>query len=225
MIKRVFLNPAVAPIFLPFILRLHNLITKLIARLSILSNNGVHPKHKILRYKEWFIAKISEDDVVLEVGSHLGAMSVVLAKKAKSVIAVEILEKLVEQAKIINSRENIEYITADVTQHDFSDYKINRIILSNVLEHIEKRIDFLKSLVSKLCADSSVEILIRVPLITRDWLPVFKKEMGIDYRLDPTHYIEYTEEELRKEIEAAGLSITSFEVRFGEAYLVCVKNG
>jgi hypothetical protein len=32
-----------------------------------------------------------------------------------------------------------------------------------------------------------------------------KKEIGADYRLDQTHYIEYTLEELRQEMDEAGL--------------------
>jgi len=57
-------------------------------------------------------------------------------------------------------------------------------------------------------------------MINRDWLTYYKKEMGIEYRLDPTHRIEYTMESLREELEKAGLSIEKVSVQFGEIWAV-----
>ena len=89
--------------------------------------------------------------------------------------------------------------------------KFDKIILSNVLEHIKDRVEFLKQM-RKL----SGVILLRVPLITRDWLAVYKKELGREYRLDRTHFIEYSLEELRDECVAGGWQITDFSIQFGE---------
>ena len=52
--------------------------------------------------------------------------------------------------------------------------KVSKVTLSNVLEHIEKRTSFLKKLIDAF-EDKDIKFLIRVPLITRDWLPVYKK--------------------------------------------------
>ncbi|OQX53419.1 MAG: hypothetical protein B5M53_06970 [Candidatus Cloacimonas sp. 4484_209] len=90
------------------------------------------------------------------------------------------------------------------------------IVLSNVLEHIQNRIDFLKKL-SKL----SDKFLIRVPMFNRDWITLYKKELGVEWRLDKTHYVEYTLESFTKELKEAGLSIIKYDVKFGEIYSIC----
>jgi hypothetical protein len=54
----------------------------------------------------------------------------------------------------------------------------------------------------------------------RDWRVPLKKELGIDYRLDSTHFIEYTEIEFREEIHRAGYKIDKFVVNWGEFWAV-----
>jgi len=44
------------------------------------------------------------------------------------------------------------------------------------------------------------------------------KELGLDYRLDKTHYIEYTYDTFLEEIESAGLKILSYSIQFGEIW-------
>ena len=38
-------------------------------------------------------------------------------------------------------------------------------------------------------------------MINRDWITLYKKELGIEWRLDKTHYIEYTLESFKEELE------------------------
>jgi len=68
--------------------------------------------------------------------------------------------------------------------------------LSNILEHIENRVKFLNKI-----KNLAPKILIRVPMINRDWITLYKKELGVEWRLDKTHYIEYTLESFEKELE------------------------
>jgi len=53
------------------------------------------------------------------------------------------------------------------------------------LEHIENRIEFLNKI-----KNLAPKILIRVPMINRDWITLYKKELGMEWRLDKTHYID-----------------------------------
>jgi len=64
------------------------------------------------------------------------------------------------------------------------------------------------------------KILIRVPMMNRDWMTLYKKELSIEWRSDPTHYTEYTVETFRKEMEAMGLKIREANVQFGEIWSV-----
>ena len=55
-------------------------------------------------------------------------------------------------------------------------------------------------------------------MINRSWLPLYKKELGLEFRLDPTHYIEYTYELFKKEKESVGFKILSYIIQFGEIW-------
>lgn len=89
------------------------------------------------------------------------------------------------------------------------------------MEHIENR----KSLLCRIAIITS-KILIRVPCYDRDWRVPLKDELGVDSRLDSTHHIEYTQETFREEIEAAGLTVTHIEIKWGEIWgVVSGKKG
>ena len=64
------------------------------------------------------------------------------------------------------------------------------------------------------------KFLIRVPMIERSWITLYKKELGIEYRLDRTHRIEYTMESFIRELEKAGLEISKYSIQFGEIWAV-----
>ena len=46
------------------------------------------------------------------------------------------------------------------------------------------------------------------------------KELGMDYRLDPSHFIEFTQEEFFEELDKAGLKSETYEIRWGEIWAV-----
>ena len=64
-------------------------------------------------------------------------------------------------------------------------------------------------------------LLIRVPLFERDWRIPLRRELGVEYRLDPTHETEYTLESFAAEMHEAGLRVTHQEVRWGEVWAEC----
>lgn len=195
---------------LRFFIYLHNKsysrITSLVRRL----NKGVHPKRKIMGYEKFFLNNISPEDSVLDIGCHEGYLSKAAAKICQKVVGIDNNLKSIVLAEKGEKISNLSFVFGDATSFDFSCH-FNKIILSNVLEHIENRIVFLEKL--KQLSDT---ILLRVPLLTRDWLVVYKKENGFEYRLDPTHFIEYTLEELKKELEESGWKIENYSVNFGE---------
>lgn len=204
-------------------LRLHSYAYRLAASLAIRSE-GVHPKHRLMRYKEWFLDHISSEDVVLDVGSNTGAMPRLLAQKAKFVYGIEIDQKLVEKARRQGQPPNVDLIQADATRFDYATLQpISALTLSNVLEHIEDRVGFLCAILTRVNWQQGKprRVLIRVPMVDRDWITLYKREFGVEWRLDPTHYTEYTMPELLEELTVTHLTIESHEVRFGEAYVVC----
>jgi len=197
-----------------FVLRLHNFSYKLASKLAIRAEGGLHPKHRLMNYHKFFVDNIEPIDTVLDIGCGNGALSYDLARKVKKVIGIDLNKENIKIAKEKYSAPNIEYKIGDVTE-DLSNQKFDVIILSNVLEHIENRTEFLKRI-----KNLAPKILIRVPVINRDWITLYKKELGVEWRLDKTHYIEYTLGSFKEELEKADLNLEKYLIQFGEIWAV-----
>ncbi len=112
---------------------------------------------------------------------------------------------------------NLEFLVGDALA-DLPEGPWDTIILSNILEHIDARVDFLRRLIDTLTPG---QVLIRVPLFERDWRLPLRRELGMDYFSDPTHHIEHTLAEFESEAEAAGLVITERVTLWGEIWAAC----
>ena len=187
-----------------------------LSTIAILQNNGVHPKHRILNYHQFFVDHIEPTDSILDVGCAHGNNAYDVASKAKEVIGIDIEQKYIDVAKKKFAKDNVTYIVGDATTYQFGK-KFDKVILSNVLEHIEHRVEFLQ----KLHPLTDV-ILFRVPLLTRDWLPVYKKERGVEYRLDLTHFTEYSLEQAKNELSTGGWKFAEYSINFGEIWGVLI---
>lgn len=188
--------------------------------MAVRVHGGLHPKKEFLKYEEWFLKNIKNGAVVVDIGSNNGFLANHLSPKVSKVYGIELSESHVKNANRNKKADNIEFYVADATEFDFGKFdKVDFITLSNVLEHFENRISFIKKIISS--NDKSTKFLIRVPTLERDWISPYLKSLNMPYFLDPTHYIEHTEEEIRNELEVAGLKIESLETKYGEFYLVC----
>ena len=199
-------------------MRLHNALYANISRLALLAENGLHPKHRLMNYHAFFIDNVHASDSVLDIGCGNGFLTHDIAGKARSVTAIDLNTDNIEFARRNFGGDNIEYICADAAQFNTGE-KFDVVTMSNLLEHLENRHDFLQKISS--LAD---RFLIRVPMVNRDWLTYYKRELGVEYRLDLTHKIEYTRESLQDELEQAGLRIDSASVQFGEIWAVVRKS-
>jgi len=103
-------------------------------------------------------------------------------------------------------------ITIDHLNSDYSDVSV--VVLSNVLEHLKNRVEF-------LCGMQSVapKILVRTPAANRSWITVYKHERDIPM-LDRQHKIEYDIITLMKEAGEAGYYVSEHDVMWGEIYAV-----
>jgi hypothetical protein len=108
-------------------------------------------------------------------------------------------------------------VTGDATQENIED-NFDVVVLSNVLEHIGDRVSFLKNLIANTKAST---FLIRVPSFDRDWRVPLKKELGIEWRLDVTHEIEYTVDIFLSELNCSGIQAVHLESKWGEIWSVC----
>ena len=198
-------------------LRLHNFSYKLCSKLAIKAEKGLHPKHRLMAYHQFFVNNITANDSLLDIGCGNGALAYDLAQKSKKVLGIDISGKNIDKAKFACKRDNLRFITGNATVYDFPE-QFDVIVLSNVLEHIENRVEFLTKI-----KGLAPKILIRVPMLNRDWITLYKKELGIEYRLDASHFTEYTAQTLKQELRQAGLALIDYSVQFGEIWGVIVN--
>lgn len=180
-------------------------------------DGGVHPKHRLMRYHDFFIERIKEGEGVLDVGCGYGAVarSVARAHPKSRVVGVDYDKGRLGQARAAaGTPPNLTFVEADATR-SVPDGPWDVVILSNVLEHIQDRIGFLQRLVA---VTGAKRFLIRVPLFERDWKLPMRREVGANYFSDPDHKIEPSRAEFRAETAKAGLEIDELLTLWGEIW-------
>jgi len=206
-------------LFIKISIHIHNFAYRYIGVFSQILEKGIHPKHRLMKYHLFFVNNINSGDRVLDIGCGNGYLTYDISQKAGKVVAMDLDRKNIELAREKFSGENITYIVGDGTKLNLRE-KFDVVVLSNILEHIDDRSGFLSRIYPFVD-----KFLIRVPMVNRDWLTYYKKELGCNYLLDPTHKIEYTLETFGEEMAEVGLKIKSCSVQFGEIWAVVVKNG
>jgi ubiquinone/menaquinone biosynthesis C-methylase UbiE len=201
---------------LQFLFELENCLYPLEGRASIEYGNGIHTKHRHINYHKFFIKNLNPGESVLDIGCGNGFMDYNIVNQIHNVkiVGIDLNKKNIEFACERYRHPNLSFIEGNALE-ELPNKTFDVIILSNVLEHIEQRVEFLRKIVHSI---KPKRLIIRVPLFERDWRVPLKKELGINYRLDSTHYIEYTQEEYLEELHQAGLKATNTEFRWGEIW-------
>ncbi len=176
---------------------------------------GLHPKHRLMRYHDFFTQRIHYGEHVIDIGCGNGALTYdIAAISGATVLGIDLNEDHIAQAQTKHPHPKIQYILGNVLT-DLPQQRFDVAVLSNVLEHLPERAEFLKRV--KQVAQVK-RFLIRVPVFQRDWRVPLKQELGVEWRLDLTHEIEYTQENFAAEVTEAGLEITHLEIRWGEIW-------
>ena len=210
------LSPAKA---LKFLFGLDAALYPLQGLLAVEYDGGVHTKHRHTGYHEFFVRRVRKGERVLDIGCGIGALSFDLAEKSgANVSGIDLDPENIKIARENYSHSKIVYQQGDVLTFSL-DGAFDTIILSNVLEHLPNRSQFLRETVERIRPS---RILLRVPVFERDWRVPLKQELGIDYRLDDTHLTEYTLESFAAEMAAAALLVIHQEVRWGEIWAEAV---
>jgi len=199
---------------LRFVLQIDNQLYQLIGEQAVRYGNGIHPKHHHTDYHNFFVSRIPPGSRVLDVGCGNGLLAYEIATRIprSKVLAIDISPRAIKKATDSFRADNLEFICGDALK-ELPDQAVDVIVLSNVLEHLEPRVPFLKTLARRYRPQ---KFLIRVPMFERDWRVPLKKELGIEYRLDRTHRIEYRVGEFFAEISKAGLATVFSEIKWGE---------
>jgi ubiquinone/menaquinone biosynthesis C-methylase UbiE len=192
-----------------------NDLSTMIDMVAIRYDQGVHVKHRLMRYHNFFTERIEPGEKVLDIGCGNGALTSDIAEISGAVVTgIDINEKNIAACRSRFSHPNLSFEQRDATQFmPTGHYDV--IVLSNVLEHIQDRVKFLDS----LCRNyQPSRLLIRVPMIDRSWHVPMRKELGIAYFSDDTHYTEYTMESFRQEMSEVSLKILYYQINWGEIW-------
>jgi SAM-dependent methyltransferase len=195
---------------------LENILYRFEGQEAVRYGKGLHTKHKHIKYHDFFLERIEPGSKVFDIGCGNGALTHDNAVKIAnvSVFCIDKNPKSIEIAQKHYVADNLVFVCGDALS-DLPDSEVDVIILSNVLEHLEKRVDFLQGLQKRYHPH---KFLLRVPIFERDWRVPLKQELGIDYRLDPTHCIEYRQGEFAAEMAQAGLRVQQAVVNWGEIW-------
>lgn len=184
---------------------------------SVAYDGGVHTEHRHTRYHDFFVRQLRPGERVLDIGCGNGFLAYDMAVKAGAMVTgIDLNEDNIAAARERHSHPRVRFACGDALQA-LPEESFDTVVLSNVLEHLLGRAAFLRRIREQLRPG---RFLLRVPLFERDWRVPLKKELGVEWRLDPTHETEYTREQFLCELARAGLFVEHEESRWGEIWCV-----
>ena len=196
-------------------------VEKIINNRALAYGEGEHPKHKLTHYHQFFINNIFDGENVIDIGCGYGSVSrsIALAKPNSKVLGIDNDKTRLHQALESKNPSNLQFIYGDAIKYPFKE-NWDVVLLSNVLEHIESRVEFLSSLLNSNI--KAKRFLIRVPCHERDWQVPLRDSFGVNYFTDSDHKIEHTVSEFRSEINKAKLEIAEIITNWAEIWAVCI---
>lgn len=209
-----------------FLMALDSALYQQHGRAAIDAEGGLHPKHRLMRYHDFFCERIAPGSRVIDLGSGVAALACSIAERCgAAVTGIELSPQTMEKAR---ARVNAAGLGGRITLHagDITTLRIpvefDVVVLSNVLEHVTHRPQRLRTWAQWY---SPGKFLIRVPALDREWRAPWKKELGVEWRLDDTHETEYTRDQLARELAEAGLAIRELTAVWGEYWVVASPEG
>jgi SAM-dependent methyltransferase len=182
---------------------------------AIRLDGGVHAKHRLTRYHDFFVDRIRAGERVLDVGTGKGELAHDIAERARArVVGIDVNRSSLEFARRRFARPEVEFLECDVVQ-GLPPGPFDVVVLSNVVEHLDARIDVLRLIAAEL---KPRRVLIRVPAEDRHWHVPLRRELGLSWFSDPGHVVEYDEERLLGELAEAGLEATEIQTVWGELW-------
>ena len=176
------------------------------------SHDYVHPKHLLGDDPEqyWYLAYCRDDATVLDVGCGHGAHALRAATRARMVLGLDRDPEAIAQArwhrawrKVRNAVFYVADCEAPLVDSPTEGYDL--VLCLDLLEHVVNRDQLLSEIRRVLKPDGT--LLLAVPNRATSWKRRLERAGCFAYS-DPDHKIEYTLDELRRELERNGFVIT-----------------
>jgi SAM-dependent methyltransferase len=182
---------------------------------AIAYDGGVHVKHRLTRYHDFFVERVREGERVLDVGSGKGELAYDLVVRAgATVVGIDNDPHHHAFASVRFVHPRLQFREGDVLEQ-MPEGPFDVVVLSNMLEHVDDRVGLLRRLVGSAAPK---RILLRIPVHARDWLVPLREELGLPHFSDPGHFVEYDEAGLRRELEKADLEVSELVHVWGEIW-------
>lgn len=203
------------------LLRFEARLARTLDRTAMRYEGGIHPKHRLMRYHDFFVRRLAPGERVLDVGCGYGSVAYSMAHHGGAeVTGIDVVEAHVRQARERYAHPRLRFVHGDALELQV-DGRFDTIVISNVLEHFDRRVAFLRAAQERF---RPRRWLIRLPMATRNWRVAMRGELGLPTYNDPDHRIEYTLPALAGEMAAAGLRLTHAETAWGEVWAEAVPS-
>jgi 2-polyprenyl-3-methyl-5-hydroxy-6-metoxy-1,4-benzoquinol methylase len=181
-------------------------LTKLLGK----SKFPLHPKHLVATESPWYLNDICKEDKVLDIGCGNGSQTIKIAPYCFQVFALDYNQEQLSIAKKIAKEKHLRNITFKNIKIDsklpFKKCYFDKILCLDVLEHLEKRQSLLKEV--KRIMKLKGTVFLSVPNSDTSWKKL-QRESGLNSFTDPDHKVEYSLNEIKNELNAAGFRIVS----------------
>lgn len=190
-------------------------VTGLINETAVDYGNGVHVKHRLMRYHDFFVDRVRPGERVLDIGCGNGAVAYSVVTRASALVTgLDLSDENISAGRRMFPHPSLTFVVGEAPEHVPAE-RFDVVMLSNVLEHVEHRVEFLRVVQERV---SARRWLIRVPMFDREWRVPMRRELGLFYFGDPTHFIEYTQNSFEAEMRAARFQVRSMRINWGEIW-------
>ncbi len=202
------------------LLRIENNLNRLLGSTADRYGEPDSVQYRLSRLYDYFISRITGDDHVLVIqnGANLLGRDIARWTGARITCLVE-KETLTEQKLESVFHPRLTCIGGSMEDLPQEDYSV--VLLSNVLESLPRRLDFLRAITGTIRPS---RVLINAYLQTRSWHVPLKRELGVEWRIDTSHNIEYTRDSFKDEMMEAGFTITDSIIRYGQIFAEVVPD-
>lgn len=171
----------------------------------------------LVRHNEFhkFTTHATSTDNVLEIGIGDGVFTSILAKHFKKVLAVDGSRVIIDRVKKkLSDIENIEYICSFIEELT-PNQKIDNIVMSHILEHVNNPVSVLKKIKSFMHKDTILYISVPNAKSIHRQVAVKMGLLQNETDLNETdiklgHKIVYTPDRFKSDVLSAGLDIVEF---------------
>jgi SAM-dependent methyltransferase len=186
---------------------------------AIAYDDGVHVKHRLTGYHDFFVERVQPGERVLDLGSGKGELAHdLVARAGASVVGIDSDRSHLAFARSHFRNDRLEFREGDL-RDGLPEGHFDVVVMSNVLEHLDGRTELLRAV---LASATPSRLLFRVPVYARDWTVPLKQEVGLPAYWDPDHEVEYDPETFRAELAQAGLEVAELVLNWGEIWAVAL---